>query len=198
LDIESDLIRRAREGDEEALGSIYREYFDGVYKYAYWNTGSREEAEDISEETFYRVLKHIGGYDEAKASLRSWVMRIAHNLVVDHHRHRARHPQAELDETLAESVDIGGELEAEESRGALHKAMQELTLEQRQVLQMKYFLQMSNAEAARALGKREGAINALQHRALRRMGGLLEKQGLGRAADKPASPCAQDEEAGNV
>jgi RNA polymerase sigma factor (sigma-70 family) len=198
LDIESDLIRRAREGDEEALGSIYREHFDGVYRYAYWNTGSREEAEDISEETFYRVLKHIGGYDESKASLRSWVMRIAHNLVVDHHRHRARHPQAELDETLAAPVDIGGELEAEESRGALLEAMQRLTLEQRQVLQMKYFLQMSNTEAARALGKREGAINALQHRALRRMGGLLEKQGLGRAMDKPANPRAHDEEAGDV
>lgn len=198
MDIESDLIRRAREGDEEALGSIYREHFDGVYKYAYWNTGSREEAEDISEETFYRVLKHIGSYDEGKASLRSWVMRIAHNLVVDHHRHRARHPQAELDETLAASVDVGSEVEAEERRAALLKAMQGLTLEQRQVLQMKYFLQMSNAEVARALGKREGAINALQHRALRKMGGLLEKQGLGKPADEPAGPRGYDEEDGDV
>ncbi len=52
MDIESELVRRAQEGDEEALGSIYRECFDGVYKYAYWNTGSREEAEDIARRPF--------------------------------------------------------------------------------------------------------------------------------------------------
>ena len=198
MDIESDLIRRAQEGDEGALGSIYRECFDGVYKYAYWNTGSREEAEDLCEETFYRVLKHIGRYDEAKASFRSWVMRIAHNLVVDRHRHRARHPEVELDERLAAPGDISSEVEAEESREVLLKAMQELTMEQRQVLQMKYFLQMSNAETARALGKREGAINALQHRALRRMGGLLEEQGLGRVPDRPAGPGETEEDDGDV
>ena len=198
MDIESELVRRAQEGDEEALGSIYRECFDGVYKYAYWNTGSREEAEDLSEETFYRVLKHIGRYDEEKASFRSWVMRIAHNLVVDRHRFKARHPEAELDEALASPEDITGSLEARESREGLLEAMQGLTLEQRQVLQMKYFLEMSNAEVARALGKREGAINALQHRALRKMGGILEKEGLGKQADNPAGPEGRDKEAGDV
>lgn len=195
MDIESDLIRRAQEGDREAQGSIYRKCFDGVYKYAYWNTGSREEAEDLCEETFYRVLKHLGSYDEEKASLRSWVMRIAHNLVVDRHRRRARRPEAELDEGLAAPTDITGGIEAEELRETVKLAMRELTPEQRQVLQMKYFLEMSNAEVAQTLGKREGAVNALQHRALRKMGGLLEKEGWGPQPGKaPAGGGAEEED----
>lgn len=162
-----------------------------MYKYAYWNTGSREEAEDLCEETFYRVLKHIGRYDESKSSFRSWVMRIAHNLVVDRYRHRARRPEAELDEGLAAPGDVTSGMEAKELRAVIEEAMLGLTLEQRQVLQMKYFLEMSNAEVAKALGKREGAVNALQHRALRKMGGLLE--GLGLERPEAGSPALEGE-----
>jgi RNA polymerase sigma-70 factor, ECF subfamily len=191
LDIESDVIRRAQGGDQDALGTVYRESFDDVYKYAYWNTGSREDAEDLCEETFYRVLKHIGRYDESRSSFRSWVMRIAHNLVVDRYRHKSRRPETGLDEQMAAPDDVTSGMEAKELRGAIDEAMRGLTLEQRQVLQMKYFLDMSNAEVAGALGKREGAVNALQHRALRKMGGLLEGKGLGKPV--PGSRAAKDE-----
>lgn len=154
--IDNELIRRDQSGDREAFGEIYRGYFDDVYKYLYWNVGSREEAEGLSEEVFYRALKFIGKYDEDRASIRSWVMRIAHNLLVDHYRHRARHPQVELAQEVEAPGDITSGLEEEERARLLRQAMEELTLEQRQALQMKYFLQMSNAEVDRTIGRREG------------------------------------------
>lgn len=174
-----ELARRTAEGDLEAFEGIYRALLDPLYGYFFWNLASREEAEDFTEEVFLRCLIHIGEYDPQKAPLRAWVFRIAHNLLVDHLRRTARRKrEASTAHEAAEQLPVGDSLEEEERRRAVREALGELPSAQRQVVIMKYFSGMNNAEVAAALEKKsEGAVNALQHRALRKLGGILERRG---------------------
>ncbi len=172
---------------------IWRECHGEVYRYAWWNTGSREDAEDITSEAFYRAFRHLDRYDPDRASFYTWIMRIAHNLVIDHRRGRSGHFQVELDRDMAAEEELGEELQREEERRVLREAMGALTEEQRQVLVLKYVMEMKNAEIGKVLGRREGAVNALHHRALRKLGRILEREGAGSVI--PGEPATEAEPA---
>jgi RNA polymerase sigma-70 factor (ECF subfamily) len=173
-----ELAGRTASGDKDAFGEIYGMLVDSIFKYLYWNLGSREDAEDLTEEVFLRCLVNIESYNSKRGPFKAWAFRIAHNVMMDHHRRRGRRPQEELKEGVENgSVSTVERLEKDERTAAIRTALEELTSIQRQVIIMKYFVEMSNAEVARALGRSEGAVNAVQHRALRRMGKLIEERG---------------------
>lgn len=173
-----ELAQRAADGERDAFGGIYEALLDPVYRYLYWNLGSREEAEDLAEEVFLRCLQNIGRFNPRRGLFKAWAFRIAHNIMVDQRRRRSRHGEEGLAEELEDGAAPSPEvLEERERAGALREALAELPETQRQVIVMKYFAEMSNAEAAAALGRSEGAVNALQHRALRRLGKMLEEAG---------------------
>lgn len=172
-----ELARRAAEGDKEAFAELYQALLEGVYAYLFWNLKSREEAEDLAEEVFLRCLVNISRFDPRKASFKTWVFRIAHNLLVDHERRRSRRSHVSLDEAVAaEGPPFTDGVEEEERRRILRHALQRIPAAQRQVLIMRYLLGMDNREVASALGKSEGAVNALRHRGLRALGALLEEK----------------------
>jgi RNA polymerase sigma-70 factor (ECF subfamily) len=179
LDSLEELARRTADGDLEAFGAIYRALLDPLYGYFFWNLSLREEAEDLTEEVFARCLAHIGDYDPRKAPFRAWVFRIARNMLVDHLRKSARRERKDVARRDPGQPPVGETLEEEERRRAVREALGELPATQRQVVIMKYFSGMSNAEVAAALGKSEGAVNAIQHRALRKLGDILERRGWG-------------------
>jgi RNA polymerase sigma-70 factor (ECF subfamily) len=173
-----ELALRSADGDEDAFAEIYGTLLDPIFRYLYWNLNSREDAEDLAEEVFYKCLVNIGGYDPGRGPFKAWAFRIAHNLLVDHQRRRGRRGQEELKEDFQDGASSAPEgLEEEELTRALKEILEELPSNQRQVIAMKYFAEMSNAEVAQALGRSEGAVNALQHRALRRLGKTLEERG---------------------
>jgi len=173
-----ELALRTADGDKDAFAEIYGTLLDPIYKYLYWNLGSREDAEDLAEEVFLKCLVNIGGYDAKRAPFKAWAFRIAHNLMVDHQRRRGRRGQEELKDDLENGARSAPEsLEEDEKARALRRSLEGLPSSQRQVIAMKFFAEMSNAEVAKALGRSEGAINAMQHRALRRLGKILEEQG---------------------
>ncbi len=173
-----ELAVRTAAGDREAFAELYRSLVDSVFRYLYWNTGSYEDAEDLAEEVFVRALLKMGSYDPARGPLKAWIFRIAHNLLVDYQRKRSRRGQEELHERLEDdSKPVPQRVEEKERSEALRGCLQGLPAAQRQVITMKYFAGMSNAEVAKALGRSEGAINALQHRALRGLGKSLRELG---------------------
>jgi RNA polymerase sigma-70 factor (ECF subfamily) len=173
-----ELARRTADGDRSAFGEIYGILLDPIYRYLYWNVGSSEEAEDLAEEVFLRCLVNIEGYNPRRGPFKAWAFRIAHNLVIDYRRKRGRRVQEQLKEDVEDEASPAPEdLERDERALALREILRELPSMQRQVILMKYFVEMSNAEVARSLGRSEGAVNALQHRALRRLGKLLEERG---------------------
>jgi RNA polymerase sigma-70 factor, ECF subfamily len=173
-----ELAQRSADGDENAFAEIYEVLLDPVFRYLYWNLNSREDAEDLAEEVFLRCMVNIDAYDPRRGPFKSWAFRIAHNLLVDHQRRRGRRGEEELQEDLRDSAVAAPErIEEEERARALREVLQELPSSQIQVIAMKYFAEMSNAEVAKAMGRSEGAVNALQHRSLRHLGRLLEDRG---------------------
>ncbi len=173
------LIEEAIDGSREAYAAIYNLLFDEIYRYLYWSVAKPEDAEDLTAEVFLRGFKAIAGLKKDAAHSKAWFYRIARNLLIDHHRRYGRRKESPLEE--AWSLDCGTDLEQmQEARfenALIREALQELTEEQRQVLILKYFSGFSNEEVAGVMGKRAGAVNALQYRGLKRMEKLLRKRG---------------------
>lgn len=173
-----ELALRSAAGEESAFAELYGTLLDPVFRYLYWNIGSREDAEDLAEEVFLKCLVNISRYDPRRGPFKAWAFRIAHNLLVDHQRRQGRRGREELREDLQDgTASAPDSLEEQERARIVRETLEELPSNQRQVIAMKYFAEMSNAEVARAIGRSEGAVNALQHRALRRLGRILEERG---------------------
>jgi RNA polymerase sigma-70 factor, ECF subfamily len=168
------LVARAQEGDRAALEELYLLHFDRIYGYLYVSVHNRHDAEDLTTQTFLRMLESIGRFRWQSAPFSAWLFRIAHNLAVDHFRGRRR-MQVE-DEVPERSEDAAAEAEAEALESIAQYGMLELidrlSPEQRQVLTLKFYFGFGNAESAAILGKTEGAVKSLQHRAL----AALERQ----------------------
>jgi RNA polymerase sigma-70 factor (ECF subfamily) len=172
------LVERAQKGDRAALEELYLIHFDRIYSYLHVSVGNRHDAEDLTTQTFLRMLEAIGKFRWQSAPFSAWLFRIAHNLAMDHFRATKRWqpeenpPEPDPDEhTSAEH----GALESI-GRKSMLELIEDLSPEQQQVLTLKFVFNFANAEAATILGKTEGAIKSLQHRALASLQKQLEKR----------------------
>ena len=181
------LVERAQTADRDALEELYLLHFDRIYSYLRMSVGNREDAEDLTTQTFVRMLEAIGRFRFQKAPFSAWLFRIAHNLAIDHFRSRRRVlPEEDVAEPPG-SEEASAEDRALDSMGRARMLalIEGLSTEQRQVLTLKFLFEFSNAEAASILGKSEGAVKSLQHHAL----ASLQKRLVGSAstADSPGS-----------
>jgi RNA polymerase sigma-70 factor (ECF subfamily) len=162
------LVGLAQDGDREALEALYLLHFDRIYSYLHLSVGNRHDAEDLTTQTFLKMLEAIGRFRWQSAPFSAWLFRIAHNLAMDHFRASKRwQPEEEVpepDDALASSA----EEEALQSIGrkSMLGLIEDLSNEQQQVLTLKFVFNFSNGEAATILEKTEGAVKSLQHRAL--------------------------------
>jgi RNA polymerase sigma-70 factor (ECF subfamily) len=162
------LVERAQQGDRGALEELYLLHFDRIYSYLHMSVGNRHDAEDLTTQTFVRMLEAIGKFRFQAAPFSAWLFRIAHNLAMDHFRATRRvQPEEDVPEPLDAEQD-SAEVEAMHSIGrqSLLVLIERLSEEQQQVLTLKFVFNFSNAEVATILGKTEGAVKSLQHRAL--------------------------------
>ena len=163
-----DLVERAKLGDRSALEELYLIHFDRIYSYLHMSVGSRHDAEDLTTQTFVKMLESIGRFRWRSVPFSAWLFRIAHNLAIDHFRARRRwQPEEEIPEPAGVEEDSAEE-QALASIGdaSLLELLARLSPEQRQVLTLKFVFRFSNGEAAAILDKTEGAVKSLQHRAL--------------------------------
>ncbi len=162
------LVDRAQEGDREAIEELYLIHFDRIYSYLHVSVGNRHDAEDLTTQTFLRMLESIGRFRWRSAPFSAWLFRIAHNLAMDHFRATKRwQPEADVPEPEPDEATSAeaGALQSIGRRSML-ELIDDLSPEQQQVLTLKFVFNFSNGEAATILGKTEGAIKSLQHRAL--------------------------------
>jgi RNA polymerase sigma-70 factor (ECF subfamily) len=162
------LVDRAQQGDRAALEELYLIHFDRIYSYLHVSVGNKHDAEDLTTQTFLKMLESIGRFRWQSAPFSAWLFRIAHNLAMDHFRSRRRwQPEAEVPEPI-DSEEPSAELEAMQSIGreSMRELIEKLSPEQQQVLTLKFVFNFPNGDVAKILDKSEGAIKSLQHRAL--------------------------------
>ena len=162
------LVERGQQGDRTALEELYLIHFDRIYSYLHMTVGNRHDAEDLTTQTFLRMLESIGKFRFQTAPFSAWLFRIAHNLSMDHFRANRRwQPEEDVPEPHG-SEERSAEDEAFQSIGrqSMLELIDSLSQEQQQVLTLKFVFNFSNGEVATILGKTEGAIKSLQHRAL--------------------------------
>jgi RNA polymerase sigma-70 factor (ECF subfamily) len=158
------LVQRAKEGDRDAFGELYRIHHPAVYRLARFYLG--RDAEDAVSDTFLRAWIGLPRYRVTGAPFVAWLYGIARHVVADElARRRRTEPWPVLPER---SIEMG-----EDDRLALTSAVGRLPKEQRQVIELKYLVGMTNPEVAAALHTTVGAVNAKQWRALRKLRELL-------------------------
>ena len=164
-----DLLARASRAEPTALGMLYDQYADRIYTYIYHRVGQAELAEDMTEQVFMRMLEAIRTGRAWRTSFSGWLYRIAHNLVIDHYRRRGRAILIDLDDASPVVATLGDPVRSAESRldrEHLRAALAQLTEEQAHVITLRFLEEMSIAETADIMDKTEGAIKALQYRAV--------------------------------
>lgn len=168
------LVSRAQNGEVEAFALLYREYFGQIYRYTYLRVGQIQQAEDITQEVFLKVLDSIGSYRYTGAPFGSWLFRIAHNLIIDHYR-KSKKEFTLLTESIVsvEHDDPARTLESSMEAQAVKAAIETLPPKQKEVISMRFGAEMSVAETAKAAGKTEGTIKKLQFEALAKLRRLI-------------------------
>jgi len=161
-----ELARAAVAGDVEAIGRLYDRLVGPVYRYMALRVGRREDAEDLTQLVFERIVGGLPAYRPSGRPFEAWAFRIARNAVIDHHRRRRP----------TELLDAEGELADDESpdvlavRGeeiqALRRAVACLTPDQQEALALRYAADLSAEEAAAVMGRRAGTVRGLTFRAI--------------------------------
>ena len=169
------IVDAARTGDERAIAELYNAYFPRVYRYMLARTGNVGDAEDLTEEVFIRVLDALGRFEWREAPFSAWLFRIAHNAIVSHQRRDgARGRRAPLSPTLPMKTQGPEEMvEARMTLDEVMRATENLPEAQRQVIALRFGAGLSVAETARALGKGEGNVKVIQHKAIAKLRELL-------------------------
>jgi RNA polymerase sigma-70 factor (ECF subfamily) len=178
------LVERAQKGDREALEELYLIHFDRIYSYLHVSVGNRHDAEDLTTQTFLKMLEAIGRFRWQSAPFSAWLFRIAHNHPMDHIRATKRWQPEETPPEPDPDEQTSAEHGALESIGrkSMLELIEDLSPEQQQVLTLKFVFNFANAEAATILGKTEGAIKSLQHRALASLQKQLEQREAGQSS----------------
>ena len=163
-----------REYNESVLSDLYEEYYDKIARYAYLRVGKKDEAEDIAGEVFLRALKSLKSYRERGIPMQAWLFRIAHNLVVDYFRKTPKHQTVPIYDVQIESgVDPAKEAEQNAEIERVRAAMEQLTGEQREVIRLRFFGQLTSKEAGQVLHKSDGAVREMQRAAIEKLRNIL-------------------------
>jgi len=174
------LVERAQGGDAQAFAAIYVRYVDTVFRFIYFRVGSKTVAEDLTSDTFLRALKRIGSFTWQGRDLGAWLVTIARNLIADHFKSGRNRFEVSTAEVLdADQADREPESSPEMAvvdhltHVTLLNAVKRLNREQQECIVLRFLQGFSVAETAQAMGKNEGAIKALQYRAVRALHRLL-------------------------
>lgn len=170
------LVRSSQAGDMTAFSDLFERYYDVVFRYVLFRMNDRTLAEDITQETFVRALRRIGSVTYQGRDIAAWFVTIARNLIFDH----VKSSRYKLESTTADMVDLSPSTSGPEQQvidGATHdellRCVQKLNPDQQECIQLRFLQGLSVAETARIMERNEGAVKALQHRAVRRLANLL-------------------------
>ena len=185
------LVTRIQAGEREPFTALYQRYFDRVYGYLRVATRDTHEAEDLAQQVFAKVFENLGRYERRAQPFRAWLFVIVRNLAVRHLQRQGRVDPVDPTEMVKDAQPVNGEgapvgLPGWLSDQDLTFLVERLPLPQRQVLMLRYMLDLSSSEIATVLDRRPSDVRMLQHRALRyleaRLGALQNRGSRGAKA----------------
>jgi RNA polymerase sigma-70 factor (ECF subfamily) len=174
---EHELVRRAQEGDKQAIGELYRVHVDVIYRYIWARVRDDSLAEDLTAQVFLKALEGLPTYEPSGKPFVAWLYRIAYARIVDHWRKLERRVEVPLEETLPSREPRPEDLlEFEADWIMAMELLAQLTDDQQDVVILRFIGEMSLADVAQTVGKTVGATKALQYRALATLARLLEER----------------------
>jgi RNA polymerase sigma-70 factor (ECF subfamily) len=183
---DEDLLARIAQSDSTALATLYERYARVVYGLALRMLGNRELAEDLVQETFWRVWRRSSTFHRERGRVAPWVLGIAHNLAIDELRRQRLRPtpvyeddaRPVLQELADERVDVAAAALGSEQHTTLISALQAIPPEQREVIELAYFGGLSQREIAERLQNPIGTVKTRARLALQKLRDVLVAQGL--------------------
>jgi RNA polymerase sigma-70 factor, ECF subfamily len=166
-----ELVSRARSGDEEAFSILFYRFHDEIYRYAGRRLGDADAAQDVAAETFADAFSSIRRFRWQGAPFEAWLYTIARRRVVDHRRTRGRRERVDTVEGGGAAADHSG---AVVDAANVRSAMKKLSESERAVIELRFMEDLDVEQTALRLGKRAGAVRAMQFRALGRLRAVLQ------------------------
>ncbi|MBU1446113.1 RNA polymerase sigma factor [Patescibacteria group bacterium] len=174
-----ELVKLSQKGDVKAFAQIYDVFVKSIYRYVFYKV-KKEDVEDIVEVLFLKAWENIRKYKKRKnTTFKSWIFRIAHNLIVDHYRLSREH--ASLDPWIADTKREANPIDMTQCKlntEFLKEALAKLKPNYQQLIIYKFINDFSNEEIAQLLDKSEGSIRILQFRALKSLKQILKDMGV--------------------
>lgn len=179
------LLARVAAGDARALETLYDRYSGVVYGTALRILGAAELAEEVVQETFWRVWRRSGTFQPSRGQVSSWILGIAHNLAIDELRRQRARPNPVYDEEdrpvlrdLEDSrMDVASAALEEEQRRLISAALDQIPAEQREAIELAYFGGLSQSEIAARLHNPLGTIKTRIRLGLQKLREILISQG---------------------
>lgn len=175
-----DLVELAIGGDAEAMAELYDQHHQAIFRYLWGRTGHQSTAEDLTGDTFLRMVRALPHFRQVGLPFRAWLFRIARNLLVDHYRKSGRAEILALEQiesVRAQEAEPGAGVDRQLTLARLEQAMGTLQDAHREVVALRFLSGLSLKETARTLGKSMASVKALQHRALIGLRAALKEEG---------------------
>jgi RNA polymerase sigma-70 factor, ECF subfamily len=179
LDRDRGLVEAARR-DRQQFDALYRRYLAQVYNFAFYELGDHHAAEDATERTFLAALANLHRFEErarpadgeGASTFRVWLFRIARNMIANERRAMRNHPAVAIEAagTIPANANVESGAVARDEAAAAWRAVAKLPADRRRAVVLRFVEEMSTAEIAGILGKSEGAVRVLIHRALKSLG----------------------------
>ncbi len=165
------LIKDAQQGNQSSFTQIYNLYFERVYKFVFFRTKIKEEAEDLTSHTFLKVWQNIKRYKFRKtAKFSTWLFQIARFTLIDYYRQKKSNvPLESVENTLGENFS---ELDTEINE--VKRYLNQLPPEWQNALELRYFEGLDYSEIGRIMGKTSVGVRVIVHRAIRKLSGLMK------------------------
>ncbi|HPD55240.1 MAG TPA: RNA polymerase sigma factor [Candidatus Paceibacterota bacterium] len=173
------LVSQAQHGNAESFGEIYELFVERIYRYIYLKTNNKEEAEDLTQQVFTKAWEALPQFKFYKNPFSSWLYSIARNLIIDFYRKKK--PDFSLDGENAldvvDNLDLVEQFAIQEEVQRVLEFINQLPSEQKELLLLRFVDDLSYDEIAAIMNKSPLTLRVIQHRALKRLKGIMEKDG---------------------
>lgn len=166
---EIDLIKKAQAGDGAAFGELYDTYIKRIYDFVYYKTMHKQTAEDLTSDVFFKALRKIDTFNVNKGTLQAWLYQIARNTVIDHYR--TSKPSDNIDDVwgLSSSEDVETDIDNKVLLEKVQKHLQKFSAEQREIVLLRLWDELSYQEIADIVGKSPDACKVSFSRSLSKL-----------------------------